>query len=25
VHETLDEWCAYVHARIDEFGETGPF
>jgi predicted transcriptional regulator len=21
MHETLDEWTAYVHARIDEFGE----
>jgi predicted transcriptional regulator len=24
MHETLDEWCAYVHARIDEFGEERP-
>jgi predicted transcriptional regulator len=22
MHETLDEWTAYVHARIDEFGEN---
>jgi predicted transcriptional regulator len=22
MHETLDEWCAYVHGRIDEFGES---
>jgi predicted transcriptional regulator len=21
MHETLDEWCAYVHERIDDFGE----
>ena len=21
MHETLDEWCAYVHDRIDDFGE----
>jgi len=21
MHETLDEWTAYVHERIDEFGE----
>lgn len=21
MHETLDEWTAYVHTRIDEFGE----
>jgi predicted transcriptional regulator len=21
MHETLDEWCAYVHDRIDELGE----
>ena len=21
MHETLDEWTAYVHDRIDEFGE----
>ena len=21
MHETLDEWTAYVHARIDDFGE----
>jgi predicted transcriptional regulator len=21
MHETLDEWAAYVHDRIDEFGE----
>ncbi len=21
MHETLDEWTAYVHARIDEFGD----
>jgi predicted transcriptional regulator len=21
MHETLDEWSAYVHDRIDEFGE----
>jgi predicted transcriptional regulator len=21
MHETLDEWTAYVHSRIDEFGE----
>ncbi|AQL42658.1 TrmB family transcriptional regulator [Halorientalis sp. IM1011] len=21
MHETLDEWAAYVHERIDEFGE----
>jgi predicted transcriptional regulator len=21
MHRTLDEWAAYVHARIDEFGE----
>lgn len=21
MHETLDEWVAYVHERIDEFGE----
>jgi predicted transcriptional regulator len=21
MHETLDEWTAYVHGRIDEFGE----
>ena len=21
MHETLDEWAAYVHSRIDEFGE----
>jgi predicted transcriptional regulator len=20
MHDTLDEWCAYVHERIDEFG-----
>jgi predicted transcriptional regulator len=20
MHRTLDEWCAYVHERIDEFG-----
>ncbi|MEF8842065.1 MAG: helix-turn-helix domain-containing protein [Haloarculaceae archaeon] len=20
MHETLDEWCAYVHERIEEFG-----
>jgi len=26
MHETLDEWTAYVHERIDEFGAdaTGP-
>ncbi len=25
MHETLDEWAAYVHERIDEFGaEFGP-
>jgi predicted transcriptional regulator len=23
MHETLDEWCAYVHERIDEFGDEG--
>jgi len=23
MHETLDEWAAYVHERIDEFGEQG--
>ncbi|WP_424016936.1 helix-turn-helix domain-containing protein [Halorientalis pallida] len=23
MHETLDEWAAYVHERIDEFGEDG--
>lgn len=23
MHETLDEWAAYVHERIDEFGEEG--
>ena len=22
MHETLDEWTAYVHDRIDEFGEN---
>jgi len=22
MHETLDEWCAYVHSRIDEFGDV---
>ncbi|WP_255198355.1 helix-turn-helix domain-containing protein [Halorarius litoreus] len=22
MHETLDEWAAYVHERIDEFPET---
>jgi predicted transcriptional regulator len=22
MHETLDEWTAYVHGRIDEFGES---
>jgi predicted transcriptional regulator len=22
MHETLDEWAAYVHGRIDEFGES---
>ena len=22
MHETLDEWTAYVHDRIDEFGES---
>jgi predicted transcriptional regulator len=22
MHETLDEWTAYVHERIDEFGES---
>jgi len=22
MHETLDEWTAYVHERIDEFGEA---
>ena len=21
MHDTLDEWAAYVHSRIDEFGE----
>lgn len=21
MHDTLDEWCAYVHGRIDEFGD----
>jgi predicted transcriptional regulator len=21
MHETLDQWTAYVHSRIDEFGE----
>jgi predicted transcriptional regulator len=21
MHRTLDEWCAYVHERIDEFGD----
>jgi predicted transcriptional regulator len=21
MHDTLDEWTAYVHGRIDEFGE----
>jgi len=21
MHDTLDEWAAYVHERIDEFGE----
>jgi predicted transcriptional regulator len=21
MHETLDEWAAFVHSRIDEFGE----
>jgi predicted transcriptional regulator len=21
MHETLDEWAAYVHSRIEEFGE----
>jgi predicted transcriptional regulator len=21
MHDTLDEWAAYVHGRIDEFGE----
>jgi predicted transcriptional regulator len=21
MHDTLDEWCAYVHDRIDDFGE----
>jgi predicted transcriptional regulator len=21
MHETLDEWTAYVHSRIDEFGD----
>lgn len=25
MHETLDEWTAYVHARIDEFGDGEPF
>lgn len=25
MHETLDEWTAYVHARIDEFGDDEPF
>ena len=22
MHDTLDEWAAYVHTRIDEFGEN---
>jgi len=22
MHDTLDEWCAYVHDRIDDFGES---
>jgi predicted transcriptional regulator len=22
MHETLDEWAAYVHERIDEFGDS---
>lgn len=22
MHETLDEWTAYVHGRIDEFGDS---
>jgi predicted transcriptional regulator len=22
MHETVDEWVAYVHTRVDEFGET---
>jgi predicted transcriptional regulator len=22
MHETLDEWTAYVHARINEFGDS---
>jgi predicted transcriptional regulator len=22
MHETLDEWAAYVHERVDEFGEA---
>ncbi|MFB6172837.1 MAG: helix-turn-helix domain-containing protein [Haloarculaceae archaeon] len=22
MHDTLDEWCTYVHGRIDDFGET---
>jgi predicted transcriptional regulator len=22
MHETLDEWTAYVHSRIDEFGDA---
>jgi predicted transcriptional regulator len=21
MHETLDEWCVYVHDRIDDFGD----
>lgn len=21
MHETLDEWCAYVHSRIGDFGD----
>lgn len=24
MHETLDEWAAYVHSRIDEFGDEHP-
>jgi len=24
MHETLDEWTAYVHERIDEFGSVEP-
>lgn len=23
LHETLDEWCAYVHDRIETFGTDG--